>query len=309
MQNLAQVLQLSGNLDSAERYYRRSLVAKRAVLGDAHPSVTIGLNNLGVFLVNYRPNAIDEAESVTREALALDRRIFGERHTYVAEGLRNLSVIFRTKGELAAADSVIREALDIDRSILGEQHEKMASLYGILGQIRYQMGDSLGYVRFARESLNRYRALLGEKHRNTLITTSNLARALTEAGQPVEAESLARVAMAGLDYAHAGDRQPWVSAHRVLGATLLDQGKVDAAIAELQINVALSLKDYGDKSIRTAHARLSYGSALMAKGRYADAGPILRASHAILKEHRKDQPRLARQSDRAMAMLTAREAR
>jgi len=309
MQNLAQMLQLSGKLDLAEQYYRRSLVAKRAVLGDAHPSVTIGLNNLGVFLVNYRPNALDEAESLTREALALDKKIFGERHTYVAEGLRNLSMVLRTKGQLASADSVIREALDIDRAILGERHEKMASLYGNLGQIRYQMGDSLGAVRFARESFNRYRDLLGDKHRNTLITASNLARALTEAGQPVEAESLARVAMAGFDSAKTGERQPWVSAHRVLGAALLDQGKVDAAIVELQANVALSLKDYGEKSFRTAHARLSYGTALMAKGRYADAGPILRAAYAVMKEHRTDQPRIARQSDRAMAMLTAREAR
>src|SRR5699024_8236277 len=110
MQNLAQMLQMRRKLDEAESYYRRSLAAKRRVLGDAHPSVTIGLNNLGVFLVNYRPNAVAEAEAVTREALALDKRIFGERHTYVAEGLRNLSVILRTKGQLGEADSVIRAA-------------------------------------------------------------------------------------------------------------------------------------------------------------------------------------------------------
>jgi hypothetical protein len=54
---------------------------------------------------------------------------------------------------------------------------------------------------------------------------------------------------------------------------------------------------------------LSYGRALLAKGRFAEAGPILRASHAVTKEHRTDAARLAAQADRALAMLTAREAR
>jgi tetratricopeptide (TPR) repeat protein/predicted Ser/Thr protein kinase len=306
MQNLAQVLQRGGKLDEAEAFYRRSLAAKRVVLGDAHPSVTIGLNNLGVFLVNYRPNGLAEAETLTREAIALDRKIFGDRHTYVAEGLRNLGSILRNKGELVASDSVIRLALAIDRELIGERHEKMANLYAQLSTTRYQMGDSLEGVRLMRESLSRYRELLGEKHINTTVTMVNLARQLSEAGGAVEAESLARVTLARLDSTNAGTRPHHIAALRVLGVSLLERRRVDEAVTVLAMTADMARRDFGDDNLRTAHARLSYGRALLVKGRVADAAPVLRAAQTYFAKHQVDQPRLAGQMAAAMSALGAR---
>jgi serine/threonine-protein kinase len=304
MQNLAQTLDSRGKRDEAERYYRRSLVAKRATLGDAHPSVTIGLNNLAVYL-STDPARLNEAEGLVREALALDRKIFGDRHTYVAEGLRNLGIILRGKGQFVRADSAIRAALSIDRGLLGERHLKMAALYNHLSQVRYQLGDSAEGIRLMRESVSRYRDLLGETHPFTLTTMGYLARQLSEAGGGVEAESLARTVLAHLDSSEKSQRVQYAATQRVLGAALLEQHRADDALPILKLALDITTRDAGEDNLRTAHAKLTYGSALIAKGRYAEATPVLRSADAVLQKHRTDQPRLAAQSATALAALGA----
>ena len=304
MHNLAQVLEMRGQRDSAEYYYRRSLAAKRATLGDLHPSVTIGLNNLGVFLSNDS-RRLNEAEAVTREALSLDRQIFGDRHTYVAEGLRNLGVVLRLEGHFKESDAALTQALDIDRPLLGERDVKMANLYNQLAQTRYQMGDSIDCVRLTREALSRYREMLGENHRATIVTMGNLARQLTEIGGAVEAESLARASLTRMDSTDAAVRTQYLVAQRALGAAILAQHRTDEALPILERALDGTRRDVGEDNLRTAHAKLSYGNALLAKRRYADAEPVLRSAQKTLQTHRTDQPRLYAQAMTAVAALDA----
>ena len=308
MHNLAQTLQSLGKMDEAEEFYRRALDNKRAVLGDAHPSVTIGLNNLGIFLATTR-GKVDEAEALTREALSLDRKIFGDRHTYVAEGLRNLGVILRTRGRFEEADTTIREALDIDRELLGERHEKMANLYGQLAQCRYQLGNYPDAIRYMRRSLELYRVLLAEGHRNTAITMGNLARYLAESGNGAEAETLARTALAQFDSAQAGPRPFHIITLRTLGASLLAQRRADEALPVLERAYDMARRDFGEGDIRTLHTQLSFGNALLAKGRYAQAAPLIRSADSTFQARKVVQPRLAAEGAAAVAALNARALR
>ena len=305
MQNLAQTLHAAGKLDESEQYFRRSLELKRVIFGNLHPNVTIQLNNFGQFLANAR-GRLDEAEVMTREALDLDRKLFGEKHTFVGESLRNLGVIQRARGDFLAADSAFRRALAIDRELLGERHDKMANLYGQLSTVRYQLGDAAGGVRLMRESLSRYREILGDDHRNTVITMGNVARQLSEAGGAVEAESLARVALTRLDSTDTGARQTYIITLRTLGASILLQQRVDESLPFLQRALDMSRRDFGETNTRTAHAQLTYGNALVAKQRYTDATPLLRAAYTTFDKHRRDQPQLAKQADAAIAALNAR---
>ena len=308
MQNLAQTLHSLRKLDEAEDYYRRSLAAKRAVLGDLHPTVTIGLNNFGQFLANER-GRLDEAEQLTREAIALDRKIFGERHSYVAEGLRNLGIILRTKGQFARADSVLSAAAAMDIPLLGERNEKVANIYNQLSFVKYQMRDTDEGIRLARKALAIFRETLGDTHLNSLILMGNLARQLTEAGQPAEAESLVRGALAKLDSTSGNQRVQYLVDMRTLGAALTAQGRVDEALPLLAQSLASTLHDVGETNLRTAHVRLSYGEALLAKGRYAEASAALRAANETLQKHRVDQPRLVEQVETALRTLDTRTRR
>jgi tetratricopeptide (TPR) repeat protein len=171
------------------------------------------------------------------------------------------------------------------------------------------MGDLAEAARLTRESLTRFREVLGEKHRYTLTAMGTLARHLTESGSAAEAESLARAALAGLDSANRGERQQYIATLRTLGATVLALRRADEALSILERALDMSRREFGEESERTAHAQVSYGKALVAKGRYAEAAPLLRAAQATLRKHRTDQPRLVAQADAAMAELTARSAR
>jgi tetratricopeptide (TPR) repeat protein len=168
------------------------------------------------------------------------------------------------------------------------------------------MGDLAGGVRLMRESLSRYQENLGDKHLNTVITMSNLARQLSESGGGVEAESLAKNALSHLDSANVGARPHYIATLRVLGTSELAQGRVDDALPILARALDMAHRDFGDDHLRTAHARLSYGSALLAKGRVAEATPLLRAADAYFAKHRADQPRLGVQSVAAITALNAR---
>ena len=54
LHNLAGTQMRRGKRAEAESLYRRALAAKRRTLGDAHPSVTVNLNNLAFMLIEGR---------------------------------------------------------------------------------------------------------------------------------------------------------------------------------------------------------------------------------------------------------------
>ena len=307
MQNLAMTLQTRGKLEQSEMYHRRALAAKRKALGDAHPSVTISLNNLANLLTRQM-GRLEEGEALAREALALDRKMFGESHSYVAASLANLGAILRLEGRFAEADSLLRQALAMYRAQVGSRHERVASTLGNLAQTRYVMGDGNGAIEFMRQSLAQYQQLLGEGHRNTIVTMGNLAFVLAEYGDPVEAESLSRASLRRLDPEDSGHRTHFISTELALGKALLAQGRTDEALPTLECVVEMARKQFGEGNWRTGDALLTYGSALVAKRRYADAEPVLRAARAALEKNRRGQPRLAARAAAAVERLAGRSA-
>jgi serine/threonine-protein kinase len=302
MQNLAQTLQMLGKFKEAETYHRRALATKRAALGDAHPSVTISLNNLANLLTRLS-GRLDEAEALAREALALDRRMFGAKHSYVAASMANLGMVMRLKGEFVAADTLVRNAYAINRELLGEPHERVAYNLANIAQTRYVMGDGAGAIDFMRRSVAQYRKSLGDTHRATVITTGNLGFILAEFGDPVEAESLLRASSSQLDPEHSGHRTQFISNEIALGKALLAQRRTDEALTVLERVVEMAKKEFGDGHYRTGHALVNYGSALAAKGRYSEADAVLRTAVRALEKNRRAQPRLAAQAEAALARL------
>jgi tetratricopeptide (TPR) repeat protein len=302
MQNLAQTLQTRGRLEESEAYHRRSLEAKRRVLGDAHPSVTLSMNNLANLLARQldRP---EEAEALARQALAGDRKTFGEEHSYVAASLANLAVILRLEGKFAEADSLLRLALAMNRKVFGGHHERVAGNLSALGLTRSVMGDGEGAVSYMRQSVAEYRRVLGDDHRNTVATVGNLALMLAEHGDPVEAESLARVSLAKLDSTRSEHRAYWIGAELALGKSLLAQRRTGEALPLLAGLVETAEAQLGRGTSRTGEALLTYGTALAAERRYAEAGPVLRAAEAALGKSRTTQPRLAARARAAVERL------
>ena len=302
MQNLAQTLQTRGRLEESEAFHRRALEAKRRVLGEAHPSVTLSMNNLANLLSRQlgRP---EEAETLARQALAGDRQTFGEQHSYVAASLANLGVILRVEGKFVEADSMLRLALAMNRKVFGEHHERIAGNLNALAQTRLAMGDGDGAVRYMRQAVAEYRQVLGDDHRNTSATVGTLALILAEHGDPIEAESLARVSLAKLDSTRPEHRVYWIGAEHALAKSLVAQRRTGEALPLLAQLVKTAEAQFGEGNSRTGEVLLTYGMALAAEGRYAEARPVLRAAQTAFEQNRAANPRLAARATAALRRL------
>ena len=149
---LGWIYQLRGDLDGAERQYRRVLdlapddqAAKAAILG-----------NLG--LIARTRGQLDEAERLHRESLAIEQQL--GRLEGQAATLGNLGVIARTRGQLDAAERLHREALAIDQQL--GRLEGQAIQLGNLGAIAEQRGNIAEARRLWTEARDLY-AQIGAK--------------------------------------------------------------------------------------------------------------------------------------------------
>ncbi len=207
------------------------------------------------------------------------------------------------KGDFTAADTLLRQALATNQTLLTEPHSRLASNLSQIAQTRFLMGDGPGAVTFMRQSLDQFRRSLGEEHLTTIGASGTLAVMLAEVGDPVEAESLSRAALRRLDPNKPEHRVPWIAAQLGLGKALFAQRELDEALAVLDPLVGVTRTQYGEEHARTGEALLTHGTALVAKGRYADATQVLHAARAILEKQRQAQPCLAAKAVAAVERL------
>ncbi|HEV7991165.1 MAG TPA: serine/threonine-protein kinase [Gemmatimonadaceae bacterium] len=302
LHNLAQTMQMQGRLDSAEVYYRRALAAKRAALGDAHPTISINLNNLGRMLGGQMDRPA-EAEPLIREALAMDRKMFGEKHAFVAASLNNLALVLRLKGDFPEAESIARQSLAINRALYSEENKSVALDLGDVGSIMLLRGNFDSAVVYLRGARDRFARMSGPGHINTLVNTSNLARALRERGDLREAEELLRDALTRIDSSNTGQRAIYIAVRVGLGRTLEKKGRHAEALELLEPMPAMALQEWKPGSWRQSDSRLALAAVLESMGRFDDARPLIESSRAVLAPMRRAQPLLAAESDRLLARL------
>lgn len=305
LHNLAQLLEMRGDFTGAESFYRRALAAKRASLGSAHPSISINLNNLGRMLATQMERA-DEAEPLIREALAMDRAVFGETHAYVAASLNNLALVLRLKGDLEEAERVGRQSLAVNRSLFTGDNTSIALDLNDVGGVMHLRGNLDGAIAFFRESRAQWSHLVGPTHLNTLTVSQNLARALREHGDTREAEQIFREVATGTDSSQGRQRPVYIGARIGLGRALAAQGRPDEARDVLVPAVAMSVAQWKPGNWHIAEGRLALGEVLMAMGKPAEAKALLEQSRAALDRQRRAQPRLAAETDSALAVVVPR---
>jgi tetratricopeptide (TPR) repeat protein len=286
-----------GHVDESVALFRRALAAKRKSLGNAHPSVTVNLNNLANILSREK-GELDEAEKLAREALALDRQIFGEKHGYVAASLDNLASILRLKGEFVEAERLARQALDVNRALFGAEHNSVALNLNNIGSVHQLNGDAAGAVPYFRQSLAMYGHLLGEKHTSYAVVSINLAKALRESGNVAEAEQIFRATASRLD--SVKQRAPYINMEIGLGRLLTTRGQTDSARVMLERALVMARQRYGEQHWRTAEAKLALALNLAASGQAAKSDALLREASVVLEKER-GQPQLAKEARLALA--------
>ena len=63
------------------------------MLGEEHPDVAVGMNNLASVL--HDQNKLDEAAQLYQESIAIRKKVYGEEHPDVAIDLNNLALLLK----------------------------------------------------------------------------------------------------------------------------------------------------------------------------------------------------------------------
>ena len=85
------ILVNQGKFIEAEPICRDAIEKGKEALGENHPQVAAGLNNLAILLM--RQGKFTEAEPLCREAIEKGKQALGENHPQVVEALKTLAKI------------------------------------------------------------------------------------------------------------------------------------------------------------------------------------------------------------------------
>jgi tetratricopeptide (TPR) repeat protein len=143
--NLGLIYRARGDLDGAERLFRKSLEINEK-LGRLE-----GMANVyaGLGLVYKTRGDLDEAERLHRKALEIDEKLGRLEGLAITYG--NLGLIYQTRGDLDEAERLHRRALEIEEKL--GRLEGMARQYGNLGVIHGTRGDLDEAERLFRKAL------------------------------------------------------------------------------------------------------------------------------------------------------------
>jgi CHAT domain-containing protein/tetratricopeptide (TPR) repeat protein len=286
--NLAQALQLRGDLAAAEPLFRQARDLRRAA-GEENPSYVISVDNLAALYLAKGDYAA--AEPLFQEALLLGRRAWGENHVEYAHILNNLACLYRETSRFAAAEPLLKQALEIVGGRRSENDPRYASTLDNLARVYQAMGNYAAAEPLFRQGLALRRAVLGEHHPDYACSLSNLATYYFTLGDYAAAELLFQEAVE-VSRKYSGPNHPHhATALNNLALVYQAQRKHTASEALLSQALAICRASLGENHPDYARSLTNLGGAYQFLGRHVAAEPLYRQALEILrvvvgKDHR-----------------------
>ena len=137
----AQIAQLDGRMEEAEKLYRRSLELAEKAQGENHADTAHALNNLGAFLKDTdRPH---EAEPLMRQAVRIRERSLGPSNSLTGQSLCSLGAIAALQEDMLVAEALLRQSLAVrlaatppaSRADVAESQIALTRLLLTIGQV------------------------------------------------------------------------------------------------------------------------------------------------------------------------------
>ncbi len=198
LNNLALLLQASGDYAGAEPLFRRALSITEIGLGPESSETGLQLNFLAGLLKDKGDYA--GAEPLFQRALTIAEKT---KNTVGEDGLglalNNLANFLSAKGDYSAALPLYGKALEIAERLKGSMHPLTGSRLDNVAQSMYESGNYAEAEKLYRRALEIREAVLGLDHVETGITVNNLAMLYFSKGDYQAAEVLARRDLAILE--------------------------------------------------------------------------------------------------------------
>jgi serine/threonine-protein kinase len=307
LQDLAELADLRGEVETAQATYRDALAIRRARHGERHPDVAESLHGLGMSL--RRSGDYAGAEPLVSQALTLRRQLLPAGHAAIAYTLSDLAQIRNDLGEYDSAEALYREALASQEKSLGPSHPDVATSMLSLARVLKTRRDFIGARALLERSLAIRRKAYGERHPAVALNLNDLGRNHFESGGFDRAEAYYIAALAAYP---AGD--PGLPA-TVFNLGELAEKRGDLAEAERRYRETLAVwrARYGDDHDRVGLAWNRLGAVLFrqpGQDRWGDAEMAMRQGVAIYRKRLPaDHPKFASALLPLGTLLIARGAR
>ena len=205
LNNLAAMIERTGDLNRAEPLYVQALEIQKSVLGEHHPGYAVSLNNLAALL--EKMGEYTRVEPLHQQAIEIIGSVQGDQHPSYAISLNNLATLYWKTGDYTRAAPLYEKSRDILGAVLGEQHPSYAAILNGLARTYDRMGDFARAERIYKQSCEIRRSVLGERHPDYAQSLNNLGILYEAMGDYARAELL-YMQSRDIRQAVLGDRHP-----------------------------------------------------------------------------------------------------
>jgi serine/threonine-protein kinase len=266
LSEVAYIARERGSFAESERLYLEQLTLLQRLHGNESKEALETRGDIAALLCDA--GRLEESASMSREVAKLDAAVFGENHpgTLIVRG--NLARALIELGQFDAADTVLRDVYARQVDVVGE-----ISPYALnTRRLRARALDGLGRpdeaIPLFEQILRSQEELRGQASIEVARTLAPESVALWHAGRLREAEAAARRALA-IQAPRVGEPHTAARTRTTLGVVLLDEGRLDESLTELEGALAVQERmlppNHHDLlATRTALAR--------ARARAGDAG-------------------------------------
>jgi tetratricopeptide (TPR) repeat protein len=284
--DLAQIAQLDGRMDEAEKLYRRSLELAEKARGENHTDTAHALNNLGVFLKDTdRPH---EAEPLMRRAVRIRERSLGPSNSLTGQSLCTLGVIAALQEDMLVAEALLRQSLAVRLAATPPaSRADVAESQLALTRLLLTIGEVTEAQKLAAAAVDNYRASFGPHHLQTLMAMHAKAEAISATGWGAESDRLHRELVTAIEQFKPQQPDLLADALGDYGRHLVLSGQVTRGLELHRRAVALRQRQHGDHDRVTVKLRRYLAESLYLNG---EAAAAVEEAHRIVAVLERDAP-------------------
>jgi len=222
-------LYLKGRAQFAEAkdMFERTLAIGEAAYGPDHPTVAVGVNNLGSVLQAL--GNMEGAKKMYERALAIDEAAYSPNHLDVAIDVNNLGGVLQALGDMEGAKKMYERALAIGETTYGPDHPTVAIYVNNLGLVLKTLGDMEGAKKMYEHALAIGEAAYGPDHPAVAIYVNNLSLVLQTLGDMETAKKMYGRVLAIDEVAYGPDHPAVAIDVNNLGGVLQALGDMEGA--------------------------------------------------------------------------------
>ncbi len=288
--NLGMALYAQGRHEDAIVEYRRVLKIRQALLGAEHPEIAITEANLANAL--FELGRHDEALAHRKRVYSVMHGSLGPSHLHTGEALHSLGNSSVALLRLDEASDYFRRAIAVRSRALGAESADVASSRVNLGIVLSEQGhydEALIELRRAEDIMAR---TVGQEHVWTAGVLGAVANLQHDRGRYEQARVQWLRALELRRRLHGPDHPAVAFVIRGLGISLLELGRADEAVRELEH--ALAIQQRGNTAPdNLAHTQMVLAQALVQSGgsrpRAMELARLARAGLLTRPERTRDE--------------------